>query len=178
MSGLRTEARNCILLALASTAAVLSLVVALEAGLRFRDRDERTLDALHAYSESYGWTPRRGFRVRSAAGAITVNRKGYRGLEHELARTPGLARVVMIGDSITFGPGVDVFFNFNEEKATFIAPTVDVAWRHGFGERAALMLGVNAGVGVGLSGRDDNNGYGSISGKVTPLISFFTGLRY
>lgn len=81
-------------------------------------------------------------------------------------------------DCVTIGPGLDVFFNFNDEQATFISPNVDIAWRHSFGERAGLVLGVNAGIGVGLSGRDDNNNNDNIAGRVTPLISFFAGLRY
>jgi hypothetical protein len=96
------------------------------------------------------------------------------------AAAVGLRWVMTRGgcDAVTLGPGVDVFFNFNEEKATFLAPTVDIAWRHSFGERAGLLIGVNAGVGVGISGQDDNNDRDDIAGKVTPLISFFAGLRY
>jgi hypothetical protein len=107
---LRTEARHCILLALASIATVLALVVSLEGLLRLRahgEDSERGLDSLHVYSETYGWTPRRGFRHRAQAKTISVNSKGYRGREHEVPRTPGVGRVVMLGDSIAFGPGVD-----------------------------------------------------------------------
>lgn len=83
-------------------------------------------------------------------------------------------------DSVTFGPGVDVFFNLDRENAIILAPTVDLAWRHGFGERAALKLGINAGFGVGLSGRRDHYRHGSddVAGQVTPLISFYAGLGY
>jgi hypothetical protein len=104
---IRVEARNCTILVLASTAAVLGLVVLLEGLLRLGARGEDGLESLHVYSETYGWTLRRGFRHRTQAKTIFVNRKGYRGREHDLARTPGVARVVMLGDSITFGPGVD-----------------------------------------------------------------------
>jgi hypothetical protein len=104
---IRAEARNCTILVLASTAAVLGLVVVLEGLLRLGARGEDGLESLHVYSETYGWTLRRGFRHRAQAKTIFVNRKGYRGREHDLARTPGVARVVMLGDSITFGPGVD-----------------------------------------------------------------------
>ena len=110
MGWIRTEARNCILLALASIATVLVLVVSLEGLLRFRahgEDGERRLDSMHVYSETYGWTLSRGFRHRAQTKTISVNGKGYRGREHDLARTPGVARVVMLGDSITFGPGVD-----------------------------------------------------------------------
>lgn len=82
-------------------------------------------------------------------------------------------------DAVTIGPGVDVLFNLNRDKAMMLAPTVDLAWRHSFGNRAALVLGINAGIGVGMSGRSNGDDDGNtISGKVTPLISFYSGLRY
>lgn len=81
-------------------------------------------------------------------------------------------------DSVTIGPGVDVLFNFNDGKATFLAPTVDIAWRREFGNRAGFVLGLNAGIGIGLSGNSGSDEGDRVSGKVTPLISLFTGLRY
>jgi hypothetical protein len=80
-------------------------------------------------------------------------------------------------NSVTLGPGVDVLFQLNRGQAVILAPTVDVAWRRNFGDRAAFVLGMNAGVGIGLSGhgkdRDD-----PVAGRVTPLISFYTGFRF
>jgi hypothetical protein len=81
-------------------------------------------------------------------------------------------------DCVTIGPGVDVLFNLNDGKAAMLAPTVDLAWRHSFGDRAALVLGINAGIGVGISGRSGGDDDDRVSGKVTPLISFYSGLRY
>jgi len=81
-------------------------------------------------------------------------------------------------DSVTIGPGIDVLFNFNDGKAVMLAPTVDLAWRHSFGNRGALVLGINAGVGIGLSGRGNGDEDDRVTGKVTPLISFYSGLRY
>jgi lysophospholipase L1-like esterase len=54
----------------------------------------------------YGWTPRPSFRYTLAGSETTINRRGYRGREVALARTPDRRRVVMLGDSITFGYGV------------------------------------------------------------------------
>lgn len=93
------------------------LVVSLEGLLRLRghgEHDEHGLDSMHVYSEIYGWTLSRGFRHRAQTKTISVNSKGYRGREHDLARTPGVARVVMLGDSITFGPGVDDTETFSD----------------------------------------------------------------
>jgi opacity protein-like surface antigen len=80
-------------------------------------------------------------------------------------------------DAVTLGPGVDVLFNFRDGQATMLAPTIDLAWKRDFGERAGWVLGMNAGVGVGVSGRTDTHG-GSAGGRVTPLISVFGGLRF
>ncbi|MFO0803111.1 MAG: hypothetical protein U0791_08335 [Gemmataceae bacterium] len=81
-------------------------------------------------------------------------------------------------DAVTIGPGVDVLFHFNDGQAVILAPTVDLAWRHSFGNRAALVLGINAGVGIGLSGRSHDDGGDPVSGRATPLISVYSGLRY
>jgi hypothetical protein len=87
-------------------------------------------------------------------------------------------------DSVTFGPGLDVMFNFRDGQAVFLAPTIDLAWQHKFGERSTFQLGVNAGLGIGLSNysNDHNYYYGdhndSVTGKITPLISLFGGLRF
>jgi hypothetical protein len=105
------------LLALASIATVLGPVLSLEGLLRMRAHGkdgELDLDSMHVYSDTYGWTLRRGFRHRMQAKTISINRKGYRGREYDRARTPGVARVVMLGDSITFGPGVDDSETFSD----------------------------------------------------------------
>ncbi len=80
-------------------------------------------------------------------------------------------------DAVTLGPGVDVLFNFRDGQAVILAPTVDLAWRRDFGERVGWTLGINAGVGVGMSGSRDNNG-GDAAGRVTPLIRVCGGLRF
>lgn len=79
-------------------------------------------------------------------------------------------------DAVVVGPGVDVFSNFADGEATILAPTLDVAWRHSFGERSGWTIGLNAGLGIGIGGRDDH--CDSAAGQVTPLISVFAGLRF
>ena len=61
----------------------------------------------HVYSEAYGWTLRPGARYVGRGGeTIAVNGRGYRGALHEGPPPAGVTRVVMLGDSITFGTGV------------------------------------------------------------------------
>jgi hypothetical protein len=84
-------------------------------------------------------------------------------------------------NSVTYGPGVDVLFHLDSGKAVILAPTVDVAWRHKIGERAAFVFGINAGVGIGMSGKRGNDDLfftGPVVGRLTPLISLYTGFRF
>jgi hypothetical protein len=61
----------------------------------------------HVYSEAYGWALRPGARYAGRDGeTITVNSRGYRGPLHEGPPRQGVRRIVMLGDSITFGTGV------------------------------------------------------------------------
>lgn len=61
----------------------------------------------HVYSETYGWALRPGARYTGRGGeAITVNERGYRGPLHPGRPAAGTTRVVMLGDSVTFGSGV------------------------------------------------------------------------
>jgi lysophospholipase L1-like esterase len=101
-----------LLLAVASLA-VLALVVAAaewvarRANPRYLERTSLDdLAYLHTYSPAYGWTPRPSFRHTLAGSETTINRLGYRGHEVAPTRTAGRPRIVMLGDSITFGYGV------------------------------------------------------------------------
>ena len=95
-----------ILLAAATVVAFGLLLVGLELGLR--RFDPRYLDRLGptVYSESYGWRPRPGFAWLLHGVPVVVNDKGYRGPEHPLTKPSGRTRVVLLGDSITFGARV------------------------------------------------------------------------
>lgn len=64
------------------------------------------------YSERYGWAYRRGYRGPVHGVWTRINARGYRGGEHSRERPPGRVRLVLLGDSILFGTGV-------EEEATF-----------------------------------------------------------
>lgn len=85
-------------------------------------------------------------------------------------------------NSLLFGPGLDVLAQFKNDGVVMVASTVDLAWLHGFDGGAGWETGINAGIGVGVAGSTkhpfgfgDNHDY---TGDVTPLISFYTGLRY
>ena len=58
------------------------------------------------------------------------------------------------------------------------APTVDFAWVHAISETGAWELGLNAGLGVGLSDRRRRYYERDETGRITPLFSLYTGFRF
>jgi hypothetical protein len=99
------------LLSLLSTALCVGVVVVAELALRLADPNYfyrlHAEESSNVYSETYGWELRRGFRGIDFGRMASVNWKGYRGREHEYAKSPGRLRVVMVGDSIGYGAGVE-----------------------------------------------------------------------
>lgn len=63
------------------------------------------------YDADLGWRNRADTQVRiAAAGAtyeVTLNSRGQRGPERDYAKPPGVVRVVLLGDSTSWGWGVD-----------------------------------------------------------------------
>jgi hypothetical protein len=65
------------------------------------------VEALHIYSQAYGWKHRPNWKGQLSDGPpITVNAAGRRGLEAKSHGRPGTTRVLLLGDSIVFGAGV------------------------------------------------------------------------
>src|SRR4029450_5746145 len=99
-----------VFLALSTVAVFLAVLAGIEGALRVARPDY--LYSIHGdessnvYSETYGWELRRGFHGYDLGELATVNRQGYRGRAHALARDPARTRVVMVGDSIAYGAGV------------------------------------------------------------------------
>jgi lysophospholipase L1-like esterase len=67
----------------------------------------------HKYDNELGWTTKENtFGVdhpnpQEPAVQIRINSQGYRGQEYPRQKAPGTRRVVILGDSITFGYGVE-----------------------------------------------------------------------
>lgn len=116
---MRKPARGELLLLAGSLALGAGALGAAEAVLRWQDpaaadaAGPADLARLHVYSERYGWELRRDFTSRVAGRRVTINEAGYRGELH-VARRSGLARVLVLGDSVSFGLDVD-------DSATFAA---------------------------------------------------------
>jgi hypothetical protein len=93
-----------VLLSILAFASALALAEKL-ARTWFPAPDIRTsIDELHTYSEVYGWELRKAQRFDFDGHKTTINTKGYRG--PELPGQKGHQRVLVLGDSISFG--VDV----------------------------------------------------------------------
>jgi len=61
---------------------------------------------LHVFSETLGWTHRRGVSTLIGGKRVTINARGYRGHELSLPKPADRTRVVVLGDSVAFGLGV------------------------------------------------------------------------
>jgi lysophospholipase L1-like esterase len=98
------------LLVILSLGFCLAVVAAFELGLRYGEAHRAEfaplMTQLHRYSESYGWEPRRGVRLRQNSGITSINAEGYRGRVLQ-AHDETATRVLMLGDSIAFGLDVD-----------------------------------------------------------------------
>jgi lysophospholipase L1-like esterase len=92
------------LLALGSVLALLAALGGLE--LAARQLDPRYLDRTRGpdvYSSRLGWRLRPGFQGPMHDVWTTINSSGHRGRAHTGEAAPGRQRIVMLGDSITFG---------------------------------------------------------------------------
>ena len=84
-----------------------------------------------AYSEEYGWLNRpntRGWQV-DVGYHIRVNRHGHRGGEYPEKKPAGVFRILGLGDSFTFGWGVeerDIFLRVMERKLREAGHRVEV----------------------------------------------------
>ncbi len=96
------------MLSLASVVVLMLGLLAAEGLLRAADpgyfeRRPASLDTLHRYSEVYGWDLRPGARRQEDDHWVSINASGHRGLDISGPPGSGRARVVLLGDSITFG---------------------------------------------------------------------------
>ena len=80
-------------------------------------------------------------------------------------------------NSVLIGPGLGAYCHIRD-GVWMAAPTVDFAWVHSISENGAFELGLNAGIGIGLSDRQQRYYERSETGRVTPLFSLFTGFRF
>jgi GDSL-like lipase/acylhydrolase family protein len=96
-------------LMLSASAVAVCAVVLVGTELLSRRLDPHYLDRARGpetYSERYGWRLRPGFVGALHSIRTTVNARGFRGALHSYERTPGKTRLLMLGDSITFGSWV------------------------------------------------------------------------
>jgi hypothetical protein len=130
---------------LAATSALSVLAVVAAAELSFRATRPAFLrhtrvEHPHVYSETYGWELRRSTRYEGRDGEIiSVNRLGYRGPEHAAAPRPGIRRVVMLGDSVTFGTGVSDGQTFSDRLEAAAAYEVVNLGVDGYGTDQELI---------------------------------------
>jgi hypothetical protein len=97
--------------------------------------------AFDAYDPTKGWALRPG-RWAFPGGTVTANSRGIRGeAEHAPGRRPGVRRVVVVGDSFTFGEGVGDDETFPARLQARLGPRVEVInlGIHGYGHDQMLI---------------------------------------
>jgi lysophospholipase L1-like esterase len=120
-SRLRKLPRLEVLLATATILVLVLMLGAVEGTLRLFDigaAEAGTFGPLHVYSDVYGWTPRKSFRMADESGVTTINAHGYRGRALPAEKNVQ-TRVVVLGDSIGFGLEVgdeQTFSNVLDER--------------------------------------------------------------
>jgi hypothetical protein len=114
-------------LAVAAVAAIIA-GLAMEGAVRiaFPDWAPRTarLTDFWRYDARYGWSHIPGatgtFRSYGIDTKVVINAKGYRGPEVSYDRNPGRSRVLFLGDSYTWGYGVNLEDTFASRLEKFI----------------------------------------------------------
>ena len=111
--------------------------------LRHRGKGN-AIGAVHdAPDAECGWTLAAGLRNERLphGGIVNSNQRGMRGeREYALARTPGVARIVTVGDSFTFGDDVDddQTFSAQLERALSATEVLNLGV-HGYGHDQMLI---------------------------------------
>ncbi len=111
--------------------------------LRDRKAGNATDSPHDAFDPECGWTLPAGLRNERLphGGIVNSNQRGVRGVrEYALARTPGVARIVTIGDSFTFGDDVDDEETFSAQLERDLSSTeVLNLGVHGYGHDQMLI---------------------------------------
>lgn len=83
----------------------------------FERQPAASLDRIHRYSEVYGWELKPGARQHEDDHWVSVNGLGFRGAEVPRQARSARRRVVLLGDSITFGTYVGDGETFSDALA-------------------------------------------------------------
>ncbi len=92
------------------------------ATIAFEDVWAHAEDPLHAPDRDLFWKPVPGRVV----GNVRINAHGLRGPDFAASKPPGVRRIVLLGDSVTFGYGVTVEESFAGQLRRQLGPGVEV----------------------------------------------------
>jgi|GEM_PF-6990630 len=91
------------------------------------------------YNSHYGWFHKKSFmtwiETQEYATQMRINSKGLRGKEYDYEKAPGTKRIIILGDSYTFGLGVN-------EDETFSAKLSELFQKSG-AKTDVINMGVN-----------------------------------
>jgi hypothetical protein len=111
---------------------------------RYLFTDRTIFYGFDVYDPAKGWALRPGLRGdrQLPGGAVSSNSRGVRGrAEHEPGRVPGRRRIVVVGDSFTFGEGVADDETYPSRLQELLGPDTDVVnlGVHGYGHDQMLV---------------------------------------
>jgi lysophospholipase L1-like esterase len=104
---LRAARRFLLKLALVTLVTLVLAVAGVEAVLR-ASLDHKPSLSIYAIDFETGKSMKPSFRGIHYQKEVTINSRGMRDAEHERARPPGVQRILVLGDSWTFGVGVEL----------------------------------------------------------------------
>lgn len=78
---------------------------------------------------------------------------------------------------LNLGPGVNCYYQWDGSDQWTLAPSFDVSWHRSLASGAGWESGISVGVGLAVGGKKVI-GSDDADQTITPIISFFTGLRF
>jgi len=159
-----------------TTKVALDLLIGLPVGVRlklptinFTDKSRLVLEGVYGgLASTMGIAEVKGGGVR-----IQLNITQDSDANDALFISPGVDLLVLSGK----GAGDRSWIDFNPYSDVYLLTgTVDVAYVHEFAKHFGLEVGAQLGGGISLKGMDSSNQ--DSKGKLTPIFSLFTGMRF
>lgn len=114
----------------ALAAGELAAALTLGGAFRYGERVSRSWESSARFDPQYGWSCRPGARVHVRGEDldyhVAINSAGFRDPERTLSKPAGTKRIVLLGDSMTWGWGVDQGQRFSDLLEQKLAPSTQL----------------------------------------------------
>jgi lysophospholipase L1-like esterase len=99
---------------------LLFIFASLEIALRLAQGNSLLVPAMYVTHPVRRYALRHGFSFRSLGKECSINSLGFRGKEFEITKKRGALRILAVGDSCTFGPGLDLDSTYPSQLAALL----------------------------------------------------------